>query len=176
MGRVVAGARPATALAAVVDSTGMAHVVTRSLLLIDEVATAHRRPEQLQLAALVRAEGYEVTLASGCFEAIEIAESRSFGLIFLELAEPTEIGLGILYALRGLPAHTSTPIVVLATARAGANAEDGRLAGATAWLGKPFRPETLLRGLAQLTGAWAAFAPLALAANEPGPITGEPAH
>jgi two-component system chemotaxis response regulator CheY len=52
--------------------------------------------------------------------------------------------------MRASPAHRTTPILMLTTATDVAKKEEGQIAGATGWLGKPFLPAHLIEAVARI--------------------------
>ena len=53
-------------------------------------------------------------------------------------------GIELIRAVRSTPQHRFTPIVMLTTESQASAKEDGKAAGATGWIVKPFKPEQLL--------------------------------
>ncbi len=58
---------------------------------------------------------------------------------------PRMDGLTLIKSLRALPSYRATPIVVLTTEASDAMKAQGRAAGATGWMVKPFDPAKLLQ-------------------------------
>ena len=56
-------------------------------------------------------------------------------------------GIALIKALRGLPNYRKVPIMMLTTESSQALKQQGRDAGATGWMVKPFDPEKLLEML-----------------------------
>ena len=56
-------------------------------------------------------------------------------------------GISLIRALRALPAYQYTPMLMLTTEAGDGKKQEGRAAGATGWLVKPFNPEQLLATL-----------------------------
>ena len=61
-------------------------------------------------------------------------------------------GLEMIEEIRLLPDHSQTPIFVLTTESSSEMAQEGREAGATAWIVKPFKEDALMAGIAQVIG------------------------
>jgi two-component system chemotaxis response regulator CheY len=57
---------------------------------------------------------------------------------------PNMDGITLLKEIKQLPAYRFTPVVMLTTEGAEEKKEQGRAAGAKAWIIKPFRPEQML--------------------------------
>lgn len=65
---------------------------------------------------------------------------------------PNMTGIELLKALRQLPAYRAVPILLLTTDGNSDSKGEGRAAGATGWLVKPFRPEVLCDVVRKLIG------------------------
>ena len=59
----------------------------------------------------------------------------------------TPESISLIRALRALPAYQYTPMLMLTTEAGDGKKQEGRAAGATGWLVKPFNPEQLLATL-----------------------------
>jgi two-component system chemotaxis response regulator CheY len=100
------------------------------------------------MRALVKATlteaGYEVVSASDGVEALEIARTRSVGLVLADVNMPRMDGVTLVKELRGLGAYRFTPILMLTTEVNAERKQQAKAAGATGWLVKPFDPPQLL--------------------------------
>lgn len=76
-------------------------------------------------------------------EALEKLPPEGIALIVADINMPEMDGIELLRALRGLPDHKFTPVVILTTEIGPAMREEARAAGASAWISKPFDPEKL---------------------------------
>jgi two-component system chemotaxis response regulator CheY len=88
--------------------------------------------------------GYDVKQAQNGREALDIAETQSFDLVITDVNMPQMDGLTLVRNLRGLPNYKHVPLLVLTTENTPERKMEGREAGATGWLVKPFNPERLL--------------------------------
>jgi len=64
---------------------------------------------------------------------------------------PKMDGITLVKALRALPQYKTTPILLLTTESSDAMKDEGRLAGATGWLVKPFDPNKLIEVVQKVT-------------------------
>ena len=88
--------------------------------------------------------GHEVIEAADGVEALSAVKGKSINLVLSDVNMPNMDGLTLVKELRQLPDFKYTPILMLTT-EAGANKkQEGKAAGATGWLVKPFNPEQLL--------------------------------
>jgi two-component system, chemotaxis family, chemotaxis protein CheY len=57
---------------------------------------------------------------------------------------PNMDGISLIKNVRASPKHRATPILILTTESDSTKKADGKAAGATGWLVKPFNPEKLV--------------------------------
>ena len=96
------------------------------------------------VAHVLRGGGYKVLEAADAELALELARDQPVDAVLTDHNLPGMDGLELVRALRALPRHARTPIVVLTTERSEELRQAGREAGANAWMVKPFDPERLL--------------------------------
>lgn len=97
-------------------------------------------------------EGYEVVLAVDGQDALEKAKDSPVDMVITDLNMPNIDGIALIRALRADPSFRFTPIVMLTTESASDKKDAGKLAGATGWIVKPFRPEQLVAVVRRLLG------------------------
>lgn len=66
------------------------------------------------------------------------------GMIFTDLNMPNLNGIDFIKQVRAKAGYKFTPIVMLTTESQDAKKQEGKSAGATGWIVKPFKPEQLL--------------------------------
>jgi two-component system, chemotaxis family, chemotaxis protein CheY len=101
----------------------------------------------------LEAEGYEVSEADNGESALAVLQMDAPDLIITDLYMPTMDGLSLLRAIRELPRHKFTPVLLLTTERGEEMKQRGRASGATGWLVKPFQPEQLCQLVGRVLGA-----------------------
>ena len=117
----------------------------RHILAIDDSASMRQI-----LSATLTAAGYEVTLAADGAEGLENALAVRFDLVLTDQHMPGKTGLDLISELRGNPAYTATPILVLTTESGEPFKAAAREAGATGWIEKPLDPDMLTELVAAL--------------------------
>ncbi len=115
------------------------------ILTVDD-SVAMRQMVEVTLASA----GYEVSQAKDSRQALELAGSQSFDLVITDVNMPEMDGLALVRELRGMPAYKHTPLLVLTTEASAERKHEGRQAGATGWLVKPFNPQRLLETVAKV--------------------------
>lgn len=91
--------------------------------------------------------GYEVETANDGSEALTKAQSTKFDVVISDVNMPNMGGFELVKAIRGNPQYKFIPILMLTTETSMEKKQEGKLAGATGWLVKPFNPDTLLKTL-----------------------------
>ncbi|HTV52324.1 MAG TPA: response regulator [Steroidobacteraceae bacterium] len=94
--------------------------------------------------------GHEVQQAADGREALKIAEQQTFDLVITDVNMPVMDGLTLVRHLRNLPSYRGVPLLVLTTEATTEKKLEGKAAGATGWLVKPFNPERLLATVAKV--------------------------
>jgi two-component system, chemotaxis family, chemotaxis protein CheY len=88
--------------------------------------------------------GFEVTQATDGEEALQLAREHSFDLILSDVNMPRMNGIDLIRALRAENAYRHTPILMLTTDGSADGKREGKEAGATGWIVKPFDPAQLI--------------------------------
>jgi two-component system chemotaxis response regulator CheY len=104
------------------------------------------------VAFTLKAAGHTVTDAADGKQALDLAQKESFDLVLTDVNMPIMDGITLTKELRALPAYRFTPILVLTTEAGADMKQQGRAAGATGWLVKPFNPDQLLSTLKRVLG------------------------
>ncbi len=92
----------------------------------------------------LQSAGHEIVEAEDGQDALEKAQGRSFDLVLADVNMPRMDGISLVRKLRELPAYKFTPVLMLTTEAGGDKKTEGRSAGATGWIVKPFNPDQLL--------------------------------
>jgi two-component system chemotaxis response regulator CheY len=92
----------------------------------------------------LRNAGYEVVEAVDGVDALSKAQAATMSLVLTDRNMPRMDGLTLVRSLRRLPAYRSAPILILTTESDEEMKSQGRAAGATGWLVKPFDPQRLI--------------------------------
>jgi two-component system chemotaxis response regulator CheY len=102
--------------------------------------------EELELDNIARAlkrEGWEYQTFLDPIRALENIKEEDYDIALLDFRMPNMDGITIVSELRKLPAFRFTPILLLTTEGAKEKKMQGKAAGATGWLVKPFDPDKL---------------------------------
>lgn len=104
------------------------------------------------VAFTLKGAGYEVIEAADGQEGLEKAKSKTVNLVLTDQNMPKMDGLTLIKTLRGLLQYKTVPILMLTTESSDAMKAQGKAAGATGWLVKPFDPNKLLEVVAKVIG------------------------
>jgi two-component system chemotaxis response regulator CheY len=119
--------------------------VGKNILIVDDSSSLR----QVVSMALTRA-GYEVTEAGDGQDALDKLDGRKINLIISDVNMPRMDGITFVTQLKQNPRYKFTPVIMLTTEGQDAKKEQGRAAGAKAWIMKPFSPPILLDAVAKL--------------------------
>jgi two-component system, chemotaxis family, chemotaxis protein CheY len=96
------------------------------------------------LAATLRQAGHEVVEAADGQEGLDQLARHRPDVVISDLNMPICDGIEFTRSARARPEGSSVPIIILTTETDQAIKAEGRKAGATAWMIKPFSPPALL--------------------------------
>jgi two-component system, chemotaxis family, chemotaxis protein CheY len=117
-----------------------------TVLAVDDSASMRQ-----MLAYTLRQGGYEVIEAGDGAEALKRLESsHDVRVVVTDQNMPHLDGLSLTRALRAQERWAKVPVLILTTESSPEIKREGRAAGATGWLMKPFEPQQLLDTLAMV--------------------------
>jgi two-component system chemotaxis response regulator CheY len=118
-----------------------------SILAVDDSASMRQ-----MVSFTLQTAGYEVIEACDGQEALERLKGQSVSLVITDLNMPRLDGIGLIRAVRGLAGCRFVPILMLTTESQAERKAEGKAAGATGWIVKPFRPEQLVAVVKKVLG------------------------
>lgn len=104
------------------------------------------------LSFILGQEGYEVVEAEDGVDALEKAQADKFSLIITDINMPRMDGIELTKQIRQTQGYKFTPIIALTTENQQEKMEEGKAAGATGWIVKPFTAEKLLAVVKKIVG------------------------
>jgi len=119
----------------------------KTVLAVDDSASIRQ-----MVSFTLKSAGYEVVEAADGMEGLDKAKTRAFNLVLTDQNMPRMDGLTLIKSLRGMPNYRSVPILMLTTESSDAMKSQGRTAGATGWLVKPFDPNKLIEVVKKVIG------------------------
>ncbi|MCK9296158.1 MAG: response regulator [Desulfobulbaceae bacterium] len=104
------------------------------------------------VAFTLKQSGYEVVQAVDGRDALQQLGGRKVDMLITDLNMPNLDGIGLIKGARALPACKFIPIIMLTTESQDTKKQEGKAAGATGWIVKPFKPEQLLAVVKKVLG------------------------
>lgn len=100
----------------------------------------------------LKESGYEVVEAVDGRDALQKIRSRNVDMLITDLNMPNLDGISLIREVRTIPTCRFIPIVMLTTESQETMKQEGKQAGATGWIVKPFKPEQLLAVVRKVLG------------------------
>lgn len=98
----------------------------------------------------LRGAGYTVIEADNGVNALKVMVGQKIDVIITDVNMPEMDGITLVRKIRAQPQHAGTPVLILTTESDQSKKDEGRGAGATGWIVKPFSPEKLLQIVAKV--------------------------
>ena len=117
------------------------------ILVVDDSASMRQ-----MVAFALSSAGFSVDEAEDGQVALGRAQGQRFNAVVTDVNMPNMDGISLIRALRGLPDYKFTPMLMLTTESAADKKAEGKAAGATGWLVKPFDPEQLVATVRKVIG------------------------
>lgn len=121
--------------------------MAKTILAVDDSASI-RKMVQYTLSHA----GYSVVEAVDGQDALTRAQSQTVNLVLTDQNMPNMDGLTLIRSLRAMDSYKAVPILVLTTESSTEMKQQGRDAGATGWLVKPFAPKGLVDVVKKVIG------------------------
>ncbi|MFV0662245.1 response regulator [Denitromonas sp.] len=121
--------------------------MTKNVLAVDDSASIRQ-----MVNFTLRSAGYAVVDAVDGRDGLARAREQQFDLVLTDQNMPHMDGLALIRALRELPAYRQVPILMLTTESSDEMKAQGRSAGATGWMVKPFDPLKLIEVVRKVIG------------------------
>ncbi|WP_221799285.1 response regulator [Oceanobacter mangrovi] len=118
-----------------------------SILAVDDSASMRQ-----MVAFTLKGAGFDVKEAADGVAALAEAKRRKYDLVLSDVNMPNMNGIELVKELRQLPDYKFVPVLMLTTESAGDVKMQGKQAGATGWIVKPFNPEQLLSTIKRVLG------------------------
>ena len=100
----------------------------------------------------LKQNGYEVVEAVDGKDALTKLASQKVDMLITDLNMPNLDGLGLIRGVRAGTLNKFIPIIMLTTESQDSKKGEGKAAGATGWIVKPFKPEQLIAVIKKVLG------------------------
>ncbi|HEC25147.1 MAG TPA: response regulator [bacterium] len=119
--------------------------MSKYIMIVDDSATIRQTVKLILIKS-----GYEIIEANDGKDALNKLNGKKVHLIISDVNMPNMDGIALLKEIKKTASHKFVPIMMLTTESQKTKVQEGKLAGAKAWLVKPFRPEQLLSAVNKL--------------------------
>jgi two-component system chemotaxis response regulator CheY len=119
--------------------------MSKMALVVDD-STSMRQ----MVAFTLQQAGFQVIEGSDGQDALGKVSGKSVNLVVTDLNMPVMDGITLIKELRKTANFKFTPILMLTTESQDSKKQEGKSAGATGWLVKPFNPDQLLQVVAKV--------------------------
>jgi len=96
------------------------------------------------VSVVLRGGGYDVIEAVDGQDALAKLKGQELDLFLTDVNMPKMDGLQLTRQLRTMPQYKFVPVILLTSESRPEKKQEGKAAGATAWIVKPFDPDQLL--------------------------------
>lgn len=111
----------------------------KTIMTVDDSASLRQ-----MVSFVLRDGGYEVVEAVDGLDALSKLTGQEMDLFLTDFNMPNMDGLEFTRQVRAMPRYKFVPIVLLTTESHADRKQQGKAAGATGWIVKPFNPDQLL--------------------------------
>jgi two-component system, chemotaxis family, chemotaxis protein CheY len=121
--------------------------VSKSIMTVDDSASVRQ-----MVTFTLKDAGYSVVEACDGRDALAKLTTAPVNMVITDYNMPNLDGIGLIRELRAMPAFKFIPIVLLTTESQMEKKQEGKAAGATGWIVKPFKPEQLVAVVKKVLG------------------------
>ncbi len=118
-----------------------------TILAVDDSASMRQ-----MVSFTLKGAGYNVVEAVDGVDALNKAKAQTFDCIVTDVNMPNKDGITLIKELRALSNYKFTPMLMLTTESGMDKKQQGKEAGATGWIVKPFNPDQLLKTINKVMG------------------------
>lgn len=119
----------------------------KTIMAVDDSASVRQ-----MVGFTLKEAGYEVIEATDGIDALSKLIGKQISMILTDLNMPKMDGIEMIRQVRSNSNYKYIPIVLLTTESQTNKKQEGKMAGATGWIVKPFKPEQLLAVVRKLLG------------------------
>jgi two-component system chemotaxis response regulator CheY len=119
----------------------------KKIMTVDDSASVRQ-----MVSFTLKNEGYEVTEAVDGVDAMTKLSQQTVDMVLTDLNMPNMDGIELIKQIRANPSFKFIPIIFLTTESQQEKKQQGKQAGATGWIVKPFKPEQLVGVIRKVLG------------------------
>jgi two-component system, chemotaxis family, chemotaxis protein CheY len=121
--------------------------MAKTIMVVDDSASIRQ-----MVNFTIRNAGYDVIEAVDGKDALNKINGSQVHMVVTDLNMPNLDGIGLIRGVRANPSLKFIPIVLLTTESQDSKKQEGKQAGATGWIVKPFKPEQLVAVIKKVLG------------------------
>lgn len=121
--------------------------MAKKIMSVDDSASVRQ-----MVSFTLESAGYQVATAVDGQDALGKLSASTVDMVIADLNMPNMNGIDLTRALRALPQYRGVPIILLTTESQESKKAEGKAAGATGWIVKPFQQEQLLAVVRKVLG------------------------
>jgi two-component system chemotaxis response regulator CheY len=119
--------------------------MAKTIMVVDDSASLRQ-----VVGIALKSAGYDVLEGRDGADALSKLTGQKVHLIISDVNMPNMDGITFLTKVKQMPNYKFTPVIMLTTESEEAKKREGQLAGAKAWMVKPFKPDMLLNAVQKL--------------------------
>ncbi len=119
----------------------------KKIMTVDDSASVRQ-----MIGFTLKNEGYEVMEAEDGIDALKKLSNAQVDMVLTDLNMPNMDGIELIKQLRTHQNYKFIPIIFITTESQQEKKQQGKQAGATGWIVKPFKPEQLIGVIKKLLG------------------------
>ncbi len=119
--------------------------MAKTIVIVDDSASMRR-----VVGIALKGAGYEVIEGSDGNDALSKLTGQKVHLIISDVNMPGMDGITFLKTIKQHPTYRFTPVIMLTTESEESRKQEGKAAGARAWVVKPFQPDQLVNAVQRL--------------------------
>ncbi len=113
--------------------------MSNTILTVDDSASMRQ-----MISFTLKQAGYNVVEAQDGQDALNKLSANEINMVITDLNMPNMDGITLIKEVRKLPQYKFMPMIMLTTESQDDKKQEGKAAGATGWIVKPFNPEQLV--------------------------------
>ena len=121
--------------------------IQKTILLVDDSNSMRE-----MVSFTLKADGHNIIEAEDGSIALDYAKNNIVDLVITDVNMPNMDGIKLTRELRKLDTYKFIPILILTTETSDEKKQEGKTAGATGWIEKPFDPDHLLGAVHRVIG------------------------
>ncbi|OPY66035.1 MAG: hypothetical protein A4E57_02976 [Syntrophorhabdaceae bacterium PtaU1.Bin034] len=121
--------------------------MAKTIMVVDDSASMRQ-----MVSFTIRNSGYDVIEATDGQDALDKTNGKPIHMIITDLNMPRLDGIGLIKGVRAQPSYRFIPIIMLTTESQDSKKMEGKQAGATGWIVKPFKPDQLVAVIKKVLG------------------------